>query len=42
VSPGAATVLRAFTYEVLWIAILSTLLAMIWRVGLQRMLRQGI
>jgi ABC-2 type transport system permease protein len=39
VSPGAATVLQAFTYAVLWIAMLSTLLAVIWRVGLRRMLR---
>jgi ABC-2 type transport system permease protein len=42
VSPGAATVAQAFAYEVLWIATLSTLLAVIWRVGLRRMLRQGI
>jgi ABC-2 type transport system permease protein len=42
VSPGAATVSQAFTYEVLWIAMLSTLLAVIWRVGLRRMLQHTI
>ena len=42
VSPGSATVSQAFTYEMLWIALLSTLLAVIWRTGLRRTLRQGI
>ena len=42
IAPGAATMLRALAYEVLWIATLATLLAVIWRVGLRRMLRQGI
>ncbi len=42
VSPSAETMLRAFTCQVLWIALLSMLLAVIWRVGLRRMLWQGI
>ena len=42
VSPGAAIVSQAFTYEVLWIALLSTLLAVIWRRGLRRMLQHTI
>jgi ABC-2 type transport system permease protein len=42
IAPGTATVLRALAMEVLWIAVLAALLALIWRVGLRRVLREGV
>ena len=41
IAPRAATVSHALAMEVLWIAILTMLLALIWRAGLQRVLREG-
>ena len=40
--PDTTTILRALMMEGIWIAILSTLLALIWRAGLQRLLRDGV
>ncbi len=42
IAPGTATVSRALAMEVLWIAVLAALLAMIWRVGLRRVLWEGV
>jgi ABC-2 type transport system permease protein len=42
IAPGMATVSRALMMEVLWVAILAALLALIWRIGLTRLLRQGV
>ncbi len=42
IAPGAATVSRALAMEVLWIAILTILLALIWRAGQKRLLRDGV
>lgn len=41
-TPGIAMVARALTMEVLWVAILSVLLSLVWRIGLARLLRQGV
>jgi ABC-2 type transport system permease protein len=40
--PEPKMLLRALTMEALWIALLTLVLALIWRVGLARMLRQGL
>jgi ABC-2 type transport system permease protein len=42
IAPTAATVSHALLMQVLWIAILAMLLAFIWRVGLKRVLRNGV
>jgi ABC-2 type transport system permease protein len=42
IEPDAATVIQALMMQVLWVAILATLLAAVWQVGLRRLLRQGV
>ena len=42
IAPRMATVSRALTMELLWVAILAALLALIWHAGLGRLLRQGV
>jgi viologen exporter family transport system permease protein len=41
-APGIATISQALTMELLWVAILAALLALVWQAGLRRLLRQCV
>ena len=41
-TPGFATASHALMMELLWIAILAGLLSLVWRMGLNRLLRHGV
>ena len=42
IAPSVTTIVQALMRQVLWVAILATLLAALWQVGLRRLLRQGV
>jgi len=42
IAPGMATAWRALMMETLWIVVLAVLVALLWRAGLRRLLRQGV
>jgi viologen exporter family transport system permease protein len=42
IAPDTATASRALTMELLWAVVLAMLLAAIWRIGMRRLLRQGV
>jgi ABC-2 type transport system permease protein len=41
-TPGIATALHALMMEVLWIALLTVILTLTWRMGIKRLLRHGL